>query len=178
MVLTSVSPSYDDPQDQISGITLPGKLKRWFQKSGFSVTEAHTSKFFNQGMNSLLLAQTDYRLGHSICMFVDAGVFAPFKGKRRETVFPNHWVVLNSDIQVIEYDENAKKYKPAAVISKEIIDRISAKTKDEREMTRMKLDVFSWGNLHQPAISIVSADQAPSLDYFLRGFNGYLKVKR
>ncbi len=178
MLMTSVKPKYDNISERFDGITLPGKLKRWFQRSGYSAVEAYTSKVFHKSIRFLLSAQTDYTAGHSICLFVDANIFRSIERKSKEAVFPNHWVVLNSDIKIIEYDNATGMHKPPVIITPSIVDRVTAKNKKDREKTRIMLDVFTWGLPHTPAFSKISASQAPSLEYFLGGFHGYIKVKR
>ncbi len=178
MLMTSVKPKYDNTSERFDGITLPGKLKRWFQKSGYSAVETHTSKVFNKSIRFLLSAQTDYIAGCSICLFVDANIFRSIENKRKEAFFPNHWVVLNSDMKIIEYDNATGMHKPPVVINSSIIDRVTAKDKKDREKTRIMLVVFTWGLPHYPASSKISTSQAPNLEYFLGGFHGYIKVKR
>ncbi len=176
--MTSVKPKYDNTSKRFDGITLPGKLKRWFQRSGYTAVEAYTSKVFHKSIRFLLSAQTDYTAGHSICLFVDANIFRSTADKSKEAFFPNHWVVLNSNIKIIEYDNTTGLHKPPVIITPSIVNRVTAKDKKDREKTRIMLEVFTWGFPHAPATSKISASQAPSLEYFLGGFHGYIKVKR
>ncbi len=109
---------------------------------------------------------------------MDANIFSPIAAKSKEAFFPNHWVVLNSNIKIIEYNNATGMHKPPVIITPSIVDRIAEKNKKNREKTRIMLDVFTWGLRHFPASSKISASQAPRLEYFLGGFHGYIKVKR
>ena len=178
MLLTSVKPKYDNVKEQFDGITLPGKLKRWLTKSGFSAVETHTSKVFTKGLKTLLGAQTDRAAGYSICLFVDADIFLPTSSKGKSALFPNHWVVLNSDIQIVEYDSANKGFKSAVVLTEAVLNKLKAADDEVRENSRIMMDVFTWGIRHMAAVSKASPGQSPKVDYFMSGFHGYIKAKR
>ncbi len=109
---------------------------------------------------------------------MDANIFRPIERKGKEAVFPNHWVVLNSNIKIIEYDNATGLHKPPVIITPSIVSRVTEKDKKDREKTRIMLEVFTWGFPHYPASSKISTAQAPRLEYFLGGFHGYIKIKR
>lgn len=194
IILSSIKPEYDHPNEQFDGITLPGKLKGWFLKAGFTMVEDHTNLVFNKGLDTLLQAQIDYSSGYKICLFVDADIFFSTKGKVGSSTFPNHWVVMNSDIKIQKYDNVKKTHNPPLIINRSIVKTInkqirgieldqmnsdnsytSAKSETEDKII---LDAFTWGIQKVPVSSRISRTQKARLSYFLDGFHGYIKVKR
>lgn len=194
ILLSSIKPEYDDPSEKFDGITLPGKLKGWFLKAGFTMVEDHTNLVFNKGLDTLLQAQQDYTSGYKICLFVDYDIFNAFGLKDGSSMFPNHWVVMNSDIKIRKYDEVTKTLQPAKIISKPIVktitDQIRAMelnqipnennyiSKKPETEDKILLDAFTWGEPSTPVSSRISQNKIARLSYFLDGFHGYVKVKR
>ena len=192
LLLSSIKPKYDHPDEQFDGITLPGKLKKWFIDAGFTDVVDNTNLISNKGLETLLKAQNDYSSGYTICLFVDADIFYPFKYKSGSSFFPNHWVVMNSDVKIRKYNEKTKKHEPASIITQPIISSIkkqisdietAAFLDDEDDVStetydRILLDAFTWGKQSVPVTSKISSTQEARLSYFLNGFYGYIKVKR
>jgi len=177
VMFTSLKPKYDRPEEQLDGITMPGDIKKWFVASGYRSVEKRTSKFFNKKIEDLFSAQTARNLGNQVCLFVDAGLFYKTANKKRESILPNHWVVLNSDIQVHEYDSSASGNKPPIIINQDFVDRMNESDKDILEKTMISLDVFTWGRRHRKAYSKINSMNPPLIDYFLDGFHGYIAIK-
>jgi len=192
MLLSSIKPNYDNPNEQWDGITLPGKLKEWFTKAGFTTVEDYTNLAFNKGIDTLLQAQNDYANGHRICLFVDANIFAPLGAKSGWSLSPNHWVVMTSDVKIRKFNEKTHSLAPAAIINQSIVrsieNEIQSKETDallngeynlpiETE-DKIVLDAFTWRNVYSPVTSRVSVTQDARLSYFLSNFYGYIKVKR
>jgi len=103
MVLSSINPEYDNPSEQLDGITFPSKLKTWFLDAGYKTVVDHTNILFPKDLQTLLRAQIDYESGSAICLLVDYDVFLPYKYKVGSSLLPNHWVALNSAIQIRKY---------------------------------------------------------------------------
>jgi len=196
MVLSSIKPNYDHPSEQFDGITLPGRLKQWFKDAGYATVNDVTNIFSTKGIQTLLQAQNDFKTGHSVCLFVDADVFNKPHQKTGASALPNHWVVLNSDIRIREYDEKLKLLKPpvsintslAALIKKEMRiannkAEFAADMNDENFVEpiesedRILLNAFTWGDSQRPVYNRTSMSQDARLYYFLRGFYGYVKAK-
>jgi len=192
LLLSSINPEYDNPNEQFDGITLPGKLKDWFVKAGFGTVVDYTNLAFNKGLDTLLQAQNDYRSGHSICLFVDANIFVPYSDKTGRSLFPNHWVVMNSDIQIRIFNERTSSLASPIIINQSITKTVQQQISAQNTQSilegnfnssqetddRILLDAFSWGKRHVPVSSRISATQDARLSYFLSGFYGYIKVKR
>jgi hypothetical protein len=194
IVLSSIKPEYDHPNEQFDGITLPGRLKGWFVKAGFTDVEDHTNLVFNKSLDDLLQAQLDYSSGYKICLFVDADVFFSTNAKVGGSTFPNHWVVMNSDIKIQKFDAKTKTHQAPTIINSSIVKKIKkqiraeeldqrtngngyAYSKPETE-DKILLDAFTWGKQYVPVSSRISRTQNARLSYFLNGFHGYLKIKR
>ena len=195
MMLTSVKDNYHDPSQQFAGITLPRDIKKWFTNAGFKQVHDDTTIFSHRSVRSLLNAQTDYSNNYTICMLMDLDVFRTPSRKKGRMGLPNHWVVLNSDIKIEEYDEATKNRKPPAVINTrltKLIEKEISQAQDKAESEantyetdpediesddRIQLSVFTWGNPAYPPYGRVSMTQTAKLYYFLRHYYGYVKAK-
>ena len=195
LLLSSIKPKYDHPDEQFDGITLPGKLKKWFTDAGFTDVVDNTNLMSNKGLETLLKAQNDYSSGYTICLFVDADIFYPFKHKAGSSFFPNHWVVMNSDVKMRKYNEKTKTHGPSSIINQSTVSAIKKKISDietaafldsdnddgeasTETFDRILLDAFTWGMQNVSVTSKISTTQEARLSYFLNGFYGYIKIKR
>lgn len=194
LLLSSIKPKYDHPDEQFDGITLPGKLKSWFIDAGFTSVVDNTNIFSNKNLKTLLEAQRDFKNGYKICLFVDADIFKTKPRKNGPSPFPNHWVVMNSDITISKYNEKTKKHAAATIINQSTITTINNQIKaiedtafldndDEDDVStetydRILLNAFTWGGQNTSVQSTISRSQNARLSYFLNGFYGYVKAKR
>ncbi len=190
LLFSSINPKYDDPTEELDGITFPGKLKDWYTKAGFTQVKDNTSLVSNETLDTLLQAQNDYTSGYAINFLVNANAFRIFGSKKWGLGTPNHWVVMNSDIKIRLYDEKTKTLATPVVISRSVIqsikDKIHTKKQEavlDRDIStetedRILLKVFSSGKLHLSVASRISTSQDAFLSYFLSQFYGYIKVKR
>jgi hypothetical protein len=89
---------YDEPSDEVGGITMPGDLVDWFRKSGFRQDANYTNIILNKDVNCLKAAGNRQDQQHSVCLFIDANVL----GSSPDPIprVPNHWVVLTSPVIV------------------------------------------------------------------------------
>jgi hypothetical protein len=88
---------YDNPNDQIAGITLPGAISEWFAFADFLAVRKNTNIIFDESLYTLLQAHKKHVSGASVCLFVGANVLQGFpKGKSPA----DHWVVLTSPIKI------------------------------------------------------------------------------
>jgi len=51
MIMSSIKPGYDKPDDRASGITWPGDLEKWLKNTGYQVVDK--TAYFNRGLDSL-----------------------------------------------------------------------------------------------------------------------------
>lgn len=192
LLLSSIKPEYDNPNEQFDGITLPGKLKEWFIKAGFGTVVDYTNLITNKGLDTLLQVQNDYASGYKICLFVDANVFRTLEYKSGRSLIPNHWVVMTSDVKLRKYDEKTKLLAPPTIVNQSIVKTIQQQISAKKTQSildgdfhaspetndRILLKAFTWGNVYSPVTSKISSTQDARLSYFLNGFYGYIKVKR
>lgn len=88
---------YDEPSDEVGGITMPGDLVDWFKDSGFSKDANFTNFVFTKDEGCIRAAGNRYRHTHSVCLFVNGNLFErPSEG----SWIPNHWVVLASPVTI------------------------------------------------------------------------------
>ena len=91
---------FTSESDGFGGITLPGKLVDWFQSIGYKTTENSTNVFFTKGVSHLLAASNYYTHGYRVCLFINAQML--YTNSIYSSSFcPNHWVVLDSPVEVV-----------------------------------------------------------------------------
>ncbi len=84
--------SYDNPNDEFAGITMPGGLDDWFEKTGFSGVKNETNVWFTKGIGNLQEAAAKFDHGHKVCLFIWAEII---NGHSPGLIsIPNHWVVM------------------------------------------------------------------------------------
>jgi hypothetical protein len=151
---------YQAYTNEVAGITMPGDLLSWHTKSGFTDGINDTNVVDDEDLFTLLTAHQKKQAGHSVCLFVGAGVFA---GKKDGRAIADHWVVLNSPI----------------LIGGNPVHSLLAKGKtinDDKTILSKKLsfNVYTWGensrpvNRHFPNLTV---------EYFLDYFYGYVSSK-
>ena len=90
---------YDDVDDEIGGITLPGSLEGWFRKAGYKSVLEEANIYLTKGEDNFRDAVRLHNLGFRICLLVRAVVIAkpPFDRNAfiQAFTYPDHWVVLN-----------------------------------------------------------------------------------
>ena len=88
---------YDEPSDEVGGITMPGDLMDWFKDSGFKNDNNVTNLVFTKDEDCLKAAGKRHLLTQSVCLFINANLLSnPTQG----SMFPDHWVVLTSPVTI------------------------------------------------------------------------------
>jgi len=130
--------NYDSDTDKFSGITLPGKLESWFKAAGYKHVSQHTSLFFDKSIDSLLKAQSAFKTGKNVCLFLSA---KSLDTPMTISLTPNHWVVMSRQLKV---------GTPRSINFSTDVDKI----KDEK----FDLEVFTWGreafNMNKKQLSL------------------------
>jgi len=130
--------NYDSDTDQVSGITLPGKLESWFKAAGYKHVSQHTNLFFDKSIDSLLKAQSAFKAGKNVCLFLSA---KSLDTPMTISLTPNHWVVMSRQLKV--GTPRSKNFSTDA-----------EKIKDEK----FDLEVFTWGlealNMNKKQLSL------------------------
>jgi hypothetical protein len=152
---------YDSVKDQMSGITTPGSIKKWFEKSGFSSVYQNTNLIFDKGLNTLFEANTKYQSGASTCLFIGSSVFSNLKKGKAPA---DHWVVLNSAITLD--GKLASSIKPL----------YANNTINSDDIMKMKIDfnVYTWGRANY---KITTLSKSLTVNEFLDYFYGYVSAK-
>ena len=151
---------YEGPSDQASGITMPGGLASWFTKSWrFTQVSNQTNVYFNKDVLTLLQAHQKFCAGQKVCLFIGANVLQ----NDAPTTFPDHWVVLSSQIRIDGSPATTLAHKGQAV-------------NDDDDLLQASIDfeVCTWG---YPSRGI--ADKMPDLTVgsFLDYFYGFVSAK-
>lgn len=127
---------YDSYKDQVSGITLPGTVAKWFAFGDFIAVRNKTNKVFDKDLYMLLKAHQLYMCGAMVCLFVGANVLQGFpKGKSPA----DHWVVLESGIRI-----DHKTVDPLLGQGKKVNQDSSLLSK------RIDFNIFTWGQGSYP----------------------------
>ncbi|MBX3363443.1 MAG: hypothetical protein KF866_01650 [Phycisphaeraceae bacterium] len=89
---------YDEVEDALAGITLPGELAEWFRKAGYGSVLNESNLYFTKSKGNFLEAVSLHNKGHRVCLFIDInGIVSESPGRGRlSQIFTsaNHWVVL------------------------------------------------------------------------------------
>ncbi len=89
--------NYDSDTDQFSGITLPGRLESWFKAAGYKHVNQQTNLFFDKSVDSLLKAQSAFKAGKNVCLFLSTkSRYIPMT----ISLIPNHWAVMSRSLKI------------------------------------------------------------------------------
>lgn len=190
IALTGMMSDYYDADQQWAGITMPGTLEAWFVQTGFKSVVDETNLSSTKGLDTLMQAQIAYTSGYNVCLFVHAEAFDA--GYERDgSWFPNHWVVLNSPIQIARWDESKKALGSYVFVNHQLISELKKELAEAREnaerneryneqiecLHRIQFTVYTWGKDAKPVIGVPQTPGAATVCYFLRHFFGYVKAK-
>jgi hypothetical protein len=107
---------YDDPSDEVTGITTPRMLSTWFLKSGSRSVADFTSIVLNEDTNCLHAAGNRLRNQYSVCLLIDGDMLATNPDPIPRIA--NHWVVLTSLPVITKKDVSFTVYNPARASKK------------------------------------------------------------
>ncbi|HED35176.1 MAG TPA: hypothetical protein ENJ08_13350 [Gammaproteobacteria bacterium] len=192
MIMSSIKPWYDKPEDRFSGITLPGMLTDWLEDTGYQAVDK--TGITKKTLDNLLQAQTAYAGGYTVFLFVNGDLFKP-QGKNKISFYPDHWVMLNSSIKIRKYDKKLKKHKAPAVLSAALVKQILKEWEEYEDAmdefnenggfeeptktsNQIELDVFTWGERHQSVFNVKGTSQKPELRLFFNHYYGFIKARR
>lgn len=114
--------SYDEVNDQVSGITMWGKMSEWFIKAGYEKIFDNIS-LSHANMNDVLSLNSYVSKGFKVISLISAGMLSDFPG---DSSSKNHWIVWTNQVKNVNGD----------VISN------STSGTDKVELT-----LFSWGEV-------------------------------
>lgn len=135
------------PTSNIAGMTFPGEIQGWFEKTGlFTQVENHTSTVVTSSYDNLLGANEKVKAGHCVCFLIQASILAPHLPGTLPAVefgvdkvqkdipkvaapFPNHWVVQTSNMLIDQ--------KPAP--------QPNTLLAEQNEDSPLNFEVHSWG---------------------------------
>jgi hypothetical protein len=151
---------YDHPNDQISGITLPGAISEWFAFADFLAVRKNTNIIFDESLYTLLQAHKKHVSGACVCLFVGANVLQGFpKGKSPA----DHWVVLNSPIKI-----DGKPVNKLVAQGKKV-------TQDKTLLDKkIQFSIFTWKSDNYP---VNRNDPNLTVGKFLDYFYGYVAAQ-
>jgi len=137
--------NYDSHTDQFSGITLPGRLESWFKAAGYKHVSQQTNLFFDKSVDSLLKAQSAFKAGKNVCLFLST--------KSRYTpmtisLIPNHWAVMSRPLKIgnprsSNFSSNADKIK-----DEEFDLQVFTWGKEAEKMNPKKLSLHEFSNYY------------------------------
>ncbi len=88
---------YDDDQQEMAGITMPGELALWFTRAGYTQVQNETNVSLNKDASDIDAANRLLADGYRVCLFIDAEMLNASEQKA-SPILANHWVVLRSPI--------------------------------------------------------------------------------
>lgn len=199
MMFTSIKPNYGTPNDflePVNGLTWAGDMKKWAQLAGFASVEDQTSYSMlmpSVAIKKLLEAQTAYNAGYTVFLLVDGDVFRTVKDKKGLSM-PNHWVLLNSSIEIQRYNSKFKSYGAKNIISPGLTESLMAEAKTKKDKAEFEADIydndkepiemkdrvymeaFTWGKTNAQVQSRISATHIAQMEYLIQGYYGYIKA--
>jgi hypothetical protein len=103
---------YDAPSgdwNQFKGMTLPGEMKSWLKKVGYTqvVDETSVTKILSMDVDNARDASTKYEDHWSVFLFINANMLN-FHTEDDSGTLPDHWVELRSKIEI---QPNSVKFK-------------------------------------------------------------------
>jgi hypothetical protein len=156
--------TYGAESDKAAGVTTPGTMKSWFASAGFGQLVDDTSLIGDEPLSTLLQAHHHRDNGAMTCLFIGAKILSgshrvpkpEWKGKGKMKLsgnaFPDHWVVLNSQIYVGTQPATTLLARGANVDADESL-----------HAEKLKLEVYTWGTERW---SLPSVTVEEFLDYF------------
>jgi hypothetical protein len=148
---------YDHPDDQLSGITMPSSIAKWFALADFLAIRQNTNILFDENLYTLLQAHKQYMLGACVCLFVGAHVLQGIPKGRSPA---DHWVVLNSPIQI-----EGKSVSKLAAQGKNVNQDKTLLSK------KIQFSIYTWAKSNYP---VNQRNPNLTVEKFLDYFYGYV----
>ena len=125
--------SYDEVGDQVSGITMWGKLTEWFEKAGYEKVFDNIS-LSHANVNDIISLNNYVSNGHKVVSLISAGMLSDFPG---DSSSKNHWIVWDSQVRCNDGG--------LVSASTSVLDKVD-------------LTLFSWGNVRNQLKNNVNLD--------------------
>lgn len=100
--------NYDDAGGGLSGATMPKAMEKWFKEAKYTGVKNDTNVFFTKNADHIKGAGALRAVGYRVCLFIDANILEVVKQNKLST-YPDHWVVLMSDVTVAANDNISLK---------------------------------------------------------------------
>ena len=148
---------YDTVKDQVSGITLPCRLKKWFKSTGFNAIEKDTKIVFDENHKNLLRMAALQKQGYEVIVFINSNLLSR---SAKNSIFPNHWIVLNDSVcfdgQSAPVLNSRQKLKRSDILQKKI-----------------SFKLFTWGKTY----NFEGFQTNKTVKEFLKHYFGFIAVK-
>jgi hypothetical protein len=102
-ILTRLSDVIKHAVEGIRGYSTPGDLENWFRKVGYTRITNRASTIGSEDWQNAVHANAMLTQGHHVCLLIDADVLK-CDTLDSTSLFPNHWVVLTSEIKIVPHD--------------------------------------------------------------------------
>jgi len=160
-VKNSTSSDFDDPADIFAGITMPGEMTTWLEKTGWTI-QGQDISIWGKGLDQLKAASREYLSSRTVFLFIKAKSAGNVKKGLWWGV--DHWVVLSSSIQVRE--SSGKQWV-------EINDH-TLKGKDISSY-QIAFETYTWGSYENiGAKNTTSTIIIHDVEDFIAYFYGYI----
>jgi hypothetical protein len=91
--------SYDSGEGDLSGLTMPSGLKKWFKQANYTDLTNKTNVFFVKDLNNIKTASSERSAGKRACLLINSDMLKTVT-QNHKSFFPDHWVTLMSDVTV------------------------------------------------------------------------------
>jgi len=91
--------NYDNASGTTSGLTMPSGLAKWFNQANYTGVTNDTNVFFTKNLDHIKKASSLRAKGNRGCLLID-GNMLEVANQNNMSTYPDHWVVLMSNVTV------------------------------------------------------------------------------
>jgi hypothetical protein len=92
---------YDSTKGDLSGLTMPAAMVKWFTEAGYSDVKNVTNVVFTKDLENLQRADRLRAQGYRVCLLINSDMLKTAT-QSDHSFFPDHWVVLTDPVRVAD----------------------------------------------------------------------------
>jgi hypothetical protein len=164
--------------DEAAAATLPGDMKEWFEKAGYTDVKADTSMTSSKDLPNAQEASDLFKKRYKVCLLINANMLDTSeqdKPGRKYRFFgvPNHWVALASPITFNLKSATAPAYKDCDWEGRyHQCIKIPERTYTDPQTSTLSMKVWTYGSVRNMPLS-----GTLSLKSFLYNYYGYVAAR-
>lgn len=160
-VKNTTTPDFDNPDESLDGITMPGELAKWLEKTGWKI-QAQKASIWGAGIDKMKAASQAYISGRTVFLFVKAKSIGNVSKGLWWGV--DHWIVLSSSIEVRESNNKTWKQLTDQSLNGKNIDNY-----------QIRFEAYTWGDYESIGVkNSTSTIKINDVDDFNGYYYGYV----